>query len=381
MPVSTYLEIDRRHDHSMRVPRADRAQTLGTPLVCTQCHADRTALWAADAMTKWSGKAPVGFQRFAESFAADDSLWPGAADSLVATAFDASAPAMVRASAFGRLAEHPYAIAPEDLVDAARDTSALVRRGVVMAARSLPPVARIPVLVPLLRDSLRAIRQEAAWALARVADSLAAADRTAFDRAAEEFVASQRYNDDRAEHRVTLGTYFFDRGDRASAAREYAAAIRMYPHFSQAYINLAGIQSLNNREAAAESTLRVAASRIPDEPAVLHALGTSIARSGRFAEAVPWMERAARLSGHHPEHAYPLAVVQVRVGQRAAALRTLEAARQNFPYDRNVLLALGTWLRDAGDRQRALVHARTLVQAFPRDAQGQALLRSLDAGR
>jgi predicted CXXCH cytochrome family protein len=379
MPVATYLEIDQRHDHSMRVPRPDRTGTIGTPHVCGQCHLDRDARWASDAISRWSGKPPAGFQRFAEAFATDDSLWPGAADSLVETAFDAAAPAIVRASALGRLAEHPYTIAAEDLQEAARDTSVLVRRGVVMAARSLLPSQRLPILVPLLRDPLRAIRQEAAWALARVADSLQGADRAAFERAADEFVASQRYNDDRAEHRVTLGTYFFDRGDRAAAAREYEAVVGMYPHFMQAYLNLAGIQSLEGREAVAESTLRLAVSRIPDEPAVYHALGTSIARSGRVAQAVPWMERAARLSGHHPEYSYPLAVVLMELGRRADALRTLEVTRRKFPYDRNVLLALGTWLREDGERERALVHARTLVSAFPRDLQANALLRSLES--
>ena len=36
----TYMGIDRRSDHSFRVPRPDLAAT-GSPDACTDCHADR----------------------------------------------------------------------------------------------------------------------------------------------------------------------------------------------------------------------------------------------------------------------------------------------------------------------------------------------------
>jgi hypothetical protein len=56
MPARTYVVVDPRRDHSMRVP-PDLSSSPGSPNACTQCHADRKADWAAAAMDKWYGDA------------------------------------------------------------------------------------------------------------------------------------------------------------------------------------------------------------------------------------------------------------------------------------------------------------------------------------
>ena len=38
MPVKTYMVVDDRRDHSLRIPRPDLSDELGTPNACTQCH-------------------------------------------------------------------------------------------------------------------------------------------------------------------------------------------------------------------------------------------------------------------------------------------------------------------------------------------------------
>jgi len=53
MPMKNYMVVDARRDHSIRVPRPDLTVSLGTPNACTQCHADRPARWAAEAVAGW----------------------------------------------------------------------------------------------------------------------------------------------------------------------------------------------------------------------------------------------------------------------------------------------------------------------------------------
>ncbi len=43
MPQGTYMVVDRRRDHSMRVPRPDESVALGVPNACSSCHTDRDA--------------------------------------------------------------------------------------------------------------------------------------------------------------------------------------------------------------------------------------------------------------------------------------------------------------------------------------------------
>ena len=72
MPSATYMVVDPRHDHSLRMPRPDLSVKLGTPNACNGCHTNRDARWAAAQMTPWYGHAPQGFQRFAEAFCGRD---------------------------------------------------------------------------------------------------------------------------------------------------------------------------------------------------------------------------------------------------------------------------------------------------------------------
>jgi predicted CXXCH cytochrome family protein len=44
MPETTYMAVDPRRDHSLRIPRPDLSVQHGTPNACTQCHIDVTKL-------------------------------------------------------------------------------------------------------------------------------------------------------------------------------------------------------------------------------------------------------------------------------------------------------------------------------------------------
>ena len=57
MPTTTYMVVDPRHDHSMRIPRPDLSAKFGMPNACNNCHTKQTAEWAAAAIAEWNGKA------------------------------------------------------------------------------------------------------------------------------------------------------------------------------------------------------------------------------------------------------------------------------------------------------------------------------------
>jgi len=80
MPDTVYMQIDRRRDHSIRIPRPDLSVSLGVPNACNRCHANRDARWASAAIRRWYPNTNPGFQRFAQAFAADDRGLPAAPD-------------------------------------------------------------------------------------------------------------------------------------------------------------------------------------------------------------------------------------------------------------------------------------------------------------
>jgi predicted CXXCH cytochrome family protein len=227
LPDTTYMQIDRRHDHSIRIPRPDLSVALGVPNACNRCHTDRDARWASAQVASWYPVRNPGFQRFAQAFAADDRGDPAATDSLGVIANDATEPWIVRASALARLAGRPGATALEAAQRWTRDSNSVVRFYALSLLEGMGGDQRSSMAAPLLRDSTRAIREEAAWLLAPLAQSLDTAARRAFDAAAAEFVASQRYNADRAPSRLRLVSFYAQIGRLDSAAAEFNAAARL----------------------------------------------------------------------------------------------------------------------------------------------------------
>ncbi len=281
MPATTYMQIDPRHDHSMRVPRPDLSVSIGVPNACGRCHADRGARWAAAQVHAWYGRTPTGFQRFASAFAADDRGVTGAVDSLASVANDLTQPVIVRASALVRLGGHPGTLAFQAAQRWSHDTNALVRRSALQVLERFQPAERGDVAVSLLSDSTRAVRLEAAWLVAPLADSLRSpAERRAFADAATEFVASARYNADRTLSRLTLGSFYALRGRLDSAAAEYRAALRLDPRSAQAYVYLAEVLRVQGRRPETERTIRDGLKALPHDRDLLSALATFLRDTG-----------------------------------------------------------------------------------------------------
>jgi tetratricopeptide (TPR) repeat protein len=378
MPATEYMVIDPRRDHSLRVPRPDLSVALGTPNACTVCHADHEAQWADATLRRWLGHAPGGYQQFAEAFASAEGGSTNAAPRLTDILTDAAQPAFVRASAARALAGLAVPASSDALRNALHDREPLVRLASLSALDSMPSPLLGEAALPLLHDPLRTIRIEAVRRLATVPrDQLPVADRTAFDTAAREFVASQRYNADRPEARAALGSFHAARGEGSAAERELRAAIAIEPSFVPAYVNLADLMRNQGRDGAGVALLREAIERNPGVGALHHALGLALVRAGRTPDALPQLAEAVRLSPDDVRFAWVHAVGLNSAGRTDEALVAIDRALVVHPGNRDLLSSGALFARDAGETERALDYAVRLVDQFPDDVQAAALLTQL----
>ena len=228
MPTRTYMVVDPRHDHSLRIPRPDLSVKLGTPNACNDCHTDKSAEWASSAVESWYGSNREGFQNYAEAFHAAWAEQPDAAKLLAAVAADRNASAFARASALSDLAS---SLSPTNgnLAGAGlSDPDPMVRVGALDMLESVPANQIWPIASPLLSDPSRGVRIRAASLLAAVPTAnQPPADRERFEGAAAEFINAQRFNADRPEARAALGSFFAKRGRPVEAEVEYKAALRL----------------------------------------------------------------------------------------------------------------------------------------------------------
>jgi len=379
MPTTTYMVVDPRHDHSMRIPRPDRSVALGTPNACTGCHPKEGAKWAADAVARWYPQRKPGFQTWAEAFAAGDAGAPGAQAALAAVVNDPSLPAIARASAIPRLVRHPGRATLPALEKALADPDPIVRLAAASALRDADPALRARRLPKLLADPVRVVRIEAARGLAGAPESrLAADDRARFAKAIDEYLASLRYNADRPEAQTELGGYHLARGEAAAAAAAYRRALALDPTYVAASVNLADLLRGMGREREAEAALRDAIRADPTAAAPRHALGLSLVRQKRTQEALAALGEAARLAPDDARFAYVLGVAQYDAGRRADAMKTLDAALARHPYDREILVALASYERGAGNLAKAAQRAKLLASLEPDDPSLAQLARELE---
>jgi tetratricopeptide (TPR) repeat protein len=378
MPQTAYMVVDPRRDHSMRVPRPDLSVALGVPNACSSCHRDRDAQWAADAIARDHGPDRKGFQKFGTAFHAAERNAAGAGEQLAALAGDVGQSPIARASALERLGSSAAARSGRVVEAAARDADPLVRLAAAQASSALPPDERARAVATLLDDPRRAVRMEAARALAGTEVGAPGHSRhAAWSRAAQEYEATQRYNADRPESLVALGSFYAALGRTDEAQAQFDAALRLDPAFVPAYVDSADVYRMQGRETEALRVLEAGLARAPDNAALRHASGLALVRAGKPDAALADLRRAAELAPDDARYAYVYAIALDSMGKRKEAIARLERDAKRWPGDRDILMALATVQRDAGRIDAARSAAAALLAAHPEDREARALARAL----
>ncbi len=380
MPARTYMAVNPRPDHSLRVPRPDLTVKLGVPNPCTTCHSDKSPAWAAAAIERAHPGGNKGFQHFAEALAAARSGAPGAAQGLSDLALDESSPVIARATAVSALQSYPAPARIPAIEAALRHTDPLMRYAALEALLDYPTQVRGPLAAPLADDPVRAVRVESGRVLAGVGDKdLDTAQRGARDRAFDEYVRSQKEVAERPESHYDLAIVYAQRGSVDEAVAEFRHAISLQPDFVPAYVNLADLYRALNRESDVSATLAEGLKEVPGDGGLLHAQGLALTRAGRTDEALGKFEQACAAQPRNARYAYVYGVALHSAGQKEKAMKVLRRSLETSPYDPETLGALASFARDDGQRGDAQVYAKRLLELDPDSVAARQLWESVSS--
>ncbi|PHS01113.1 MAG: hypothetical protein COA78_23080 [Blastopirellula sp.] len=291
MPETTYMEVDPRRDHSLRIPRPDLSVDLGTPNACTKCHLDRAKIsdekrktlknyggwitavrngdeevkqalaevdqWAYDSVKKWYGK-DLGEKKdhFAYTLRA---AWDGDYSALPKLEEIATTPkdtsGMVRASALYQMSRFPDELTRETSLLLLKDSDPQVKAAALANLQFVYHDDKLfKAVAPLLRDKIRSVRTEAARILIGYAPGAFKMEtyQADFDAAFEELRDAMMRNSDQAGAHMTLGIMYQEMNDEFEAERSYRHAINVQPNVTGPRANLSSLLEIRNKKGESE---------------------------------------------------------------------------------------------------------------------------------
>ena len=364
MPGRYYMGVDYRPDHSLRVPRPDLSTAIRTPNACNRCHVDKTNQWSEGHITQWYG--PGRKPHYGSILEAGRRRLPGAREPLIRLAGDGLYPVIVRSTALSLLGAYSGQDVTRAFEVALMDDEALVRRTAVENLNAPDPRERVGLIAPLLFDSVKAVRIEAARRLAdEPARTLAPDQQKVFAAVLREFEEAMEYNADFATSRLNLGNLYVSMNRPGDAIRSYEAAIRIDDRFYPAKVNLAMLFNREGQNDQAEKLLKEVLKTYPQMYDVAYSLGLLLAEKKQYEEAAGYLEMAARGLPDRARIQYNLGlllqVLKQDRGAEAALLKAYELEPDNLDY----LYALADYYLKRGRLQKARVLAEEMVSKHP----------------
>ena len=346
MPARTYMQVDDRRDHSLRIPRPDLQESTSAPDACTGCHQDRNPAWAAEVLQAAFG--PPQRDHFGPVFAMARDGLPQAEAPLAAVSQNADLPPIVRGTALALLSAYGRGVGSLALEKGLNDAEPLVRIGALRGAERWPPERRWRQARHLLRDELLAVRSEAAPLLAPALNGLPQQDRAALRKGIAEYLEVQAFNADRPEAHTNIGNLHVSVGEAGPAEAAFKTALELNPKWVPALVNLADHYRATGRDAEAGELLQRAANLAADAPEVLLARAFWLVRQKRSQEALPLFAEAYRLAPGNPRYAYAQALALHSIGQSEQALQLLDDALAERPDNAQLLEAAAGIAQELG---------------------------------
>lgn len=366
MPERTYMGVDRRRDHSFRLPRPDVSLRTGSPNACVACHDDRTDSWAQEKLTDWYGEKHNQPSHYGDILSDILVGKAGAEQRLAKLIKDADLPPIIRASGYQLLGNYPDSI--KLLAEGLTSSEPLIRLG---AVRGLVGVReKRKWLYPILKDTYRAIRVEVVRAIGEVTIAeIPATYQNAYGRAEQELLTAEQQSAWRGEGRANLALFYRQRGKKKEAIKNYIAAINMDPYFAASYVNLADIYKTGNFDDKGGELLRRGLLRMPDDADLNFAQALFLIRQKQQAPALVHLEKAVKFAPQNARYAYVYAVALNDLGQPQKATGVIRDALSQMPDDGNLNYMMMVITFRLEQYEAALKYAQKLNNLYPDNLQ------------
>ncbi len=380
MPGRFYMGVDRRYDHSLRIPRPDLSISLGTPNACINCHDDKTNQWALEWVNKWYG---VNRKPHYGTILSEASEGKEGADAGLLKIINSNLyPEIIRATAISLLSAYPGSASQEAVCKALNDPDALLRYSATEHYLPNDSATLFRNLVPLVNDPVKSVRMEAANRLMTFPKkTFNEIQYRSFQHALDEYLKSQEYVADFPTGRYNLGNFYSKLKDPVKAEENYREALVIDNLFLPAKINLALIEYQQGKLDKAQLLFKDVVDNHPEVMEGYYYLALLYGEQQKYPEAIRLLETATGKPGCTARIYYNLGILYQMTSQTEKAESTFVRGLSMEPGNFDLLYALFAFHIKQNNRAKAAVYLEQLKSRYPNDAQVQNWYANFQAGR
>ena len=317
-----------------------------------------------------------------EVLAAARSAEPGGGEALRALASDQLTPVIVRATALSLLRNYPGRLTTEQLLAGLDDAESLIRYSAIRGLQNAEHAVLQVHIAPKLYDPVKAVRIEAAAALARLPERMIREDdRAALAAGLEEYRVAMRYNSDFAPQRYNLGNLAAALGNDDEARDFYEQAIAIDDQFYPAKVNLAMALNRRGDNQTAETLLREVLDQQPQLHEVRYSLGLLLAELEEYEKAADMLGEAADGMPDYTRPRYNQALALLKLQRYEEGERALLEALEVDPGNREYFSTLANLYLNFRMIGKAEQLARTILKSDPDHPDATRLLEMINQGK
>jgi predicted CXXCH cytochrome family protein len=363
MPVTTYMVIDERRDHSIRIPRPDLSLSDNSPNACNKCHSGKTVKWAADNYIKWYGhrqdsNSCIQLKLYIAS------LNNNSEQAMFALLSDKKYPAIIRASAMEEFGMITSSRIFSKLVEELNYDDPLIRLNAIKGLGNYPQQEIVSKLAPLLADKIVAVRMEAMNSIASSYNLLLAEDQQLFKKVMTEYVRVQERMSHRPEGFYNRAILYQQTGDIGNAEQLYKTCIKRFPSFGPSYNNLADLYRDQNKETEARTVIDNGLMILPKNAQLHYALGLWFVRNKQNKHGINELKIAAELAPVDAQMIYGYSIALFSGDQKKEAIELLEKFTARFGNNAMILDALASMYSDLNKKEKAAQYIKTRKEVF-----------------
>jgi tetratricopeptide (TPR) repeat protein len=380
MPGQYYMGVDKRYDHSMRIPRPDLSISLGTPNACVNCHDNQTDQWALQWVNKWYGenkKAHYG------TILSDASSGKAGTDADLLRIINSNLyPEIIRATAIGLLSGYQSSASKEAVQKALNDPDPLLRHTAAEHFEAADSATLFSKLAPMLNDPIKSVRMEAANRLMTYRKTaFNEIQYKAFQKALGEYLKSQEYVADFPTGRYNLGNFYSKLKDKVKAEENYREAIVIDNLFIPAKVNLGLIFYQQGKLEQAAILFNDLVINHPEVMEGYYYLALLYGEQNKNTEAIQLLETATTKSGTNSRIFYNLGLLYQMTNQNEKCESTLTKGLAIDPGNFDILYALFAFEMKQNNRVKAAPYIELLKTLYPNEKQVQDWYMNFRSGR